>query len=438
MHQQQQLFRQQQQMQNQRLFLAQQQQHLQQNHFMMAQKQQSYQQGRKGGTGGPRIAHANGGNNLNTIPTGNNSQNSNSSHHSNVNNVTNQFSNQQMMNFLQQQQAQLRYSQQQMQRVFAFQNFNNKSHSNNGLQSVHSGKIDQRNNAQVKDGMGLGINQNNTGMIGNTISAENGTANNNLNSVPMGDLPKGSNLRNTLVEQKIKVSGNQRMLQQNKHSLEHQELNMPNNQGAQFSYNSRSSRERISYGANNDKEKNAGVIFSSDTSSAHDVNISSMRSEPSMLSNDGKFTSPSPGYSKLAWSSNSLKPNDVQQQQKNLQSKASRPPVTGNAISQQNAGKLSPNTRIQKEVDRANAMATEWLKSVVFGGNAANVHSETNKDSLKSSEFQQHRTQNTSGSGEAIKVPGTFHRRDPKVPATTGRDAGTTGSIHEGAIMLFG
>ena len=141
------------------------------------------------------------------------------------------------------------------------------------------------------------------------------------------------------------------MLQQNKHSLEHQELNMPNNQGAQFSYNSRSSRERISYGANNDKEKNAGVIFSSDTSSAHDVNISSMRSEPSMLSNDGKFTSPSPGYSKLAWSSNSLKPNDVQQQQQqNLQSKASRPPVTGNAISQQNAGKLSPNTRIQKEL----------------------------------------------------------------------------------------
>ena len=97
---------------------------------------------------------------------------------------------------------------------------------------MHSGKIDQRNNAQVKDGMVFGINQNNTGMIGNTISAENGTANNNLNKVLMGDLPKGSNLRNTL-EQKIKVSGNQRIWQ-NKHSLEHQELNMPNNQGAQF------------------------------------------------------------------------------------------------------------------------------------------------------------------------------------------------------------
>ena len=177
-------------MQNQQLFLAQQQQRLRQNHFMMAQKQQSYQQGRKGGTGEPQIARANGGNNLNAIPARDNSQNSNSSHHRNTNNATNQFSNQQMMNFLQQQQAQLRYSQQQMQRVFAFQNFNNKSHSNNGLQSVHSGKINQHNNAQVKDGMGLGINQNGAGIMENRISAGNGTTNVNLNSVPIGDSPK--------------------------------------------------------------------------------------------------------------------------------------------------------------------------------------------------------------------------------------------------------
>ena len=93
------------------------------------------------------------------------------------------------------------------------------------------------------------------------------------------------------------------------------------------------------------------------------------------------------------------------------------------ATSGTNAGNASPNTRMQNEVDRTNAMATERLKSLLFSRSSTGTSAKADVGPPKSSLLLQHRNAIINDNGDSSEKKVDIAKQTIPDKTTTGSTA---------------